>query len=440
MESACGRGTEGDKHRMKIKWKPSRKQIIVYGVTLILSLLYVFVGHHVAMKGMLTISDPEMNLVPYKAKVEKILSREALPEEEGGGFRIFFDAKILSGEKKGQVVTALQESDPYTPVQLKEVSYGDKVLVYETNVEDVGASWMLGEYLRTDALIWLGVLFCVGLLIFGRMKGLNTLVSLVFTCLSVFIVFIPSVLSGQNIYLWSSLTCLFITVMTLLFINGADRKTLAAGIGCFSGVAVSGLLTLVMGQLLHLTGMLDEDSMYLYLLHEDRPVDLKAVIFASIIIGAIGAIMDVAMSVSSSLMEIRSKAGTMSRRELFQSGITIGRDMMGTMANTLVLAYIGSSLSVTLLLVVYSSSMLALLNREMIIVEILNALVGSLGILLTIPLTSLVCALLFAGKKEGLPQEESGSDGEAENPAPDMKEDFLSIDSFSEKNDSYDGI
>ncbi len=422
-----------------MKKKPSLKQMIVYGVTVVLSALYIFVGHHIAMQGMVTVSDSESTPAPYKAKVVKILSRETPSEEDGGGFLIYFDAEILSGEKKGQVVTAMQESDPYTPVQLKEVSYGDKVLLYEANIEDVETGWMLGEYVRTDALIWLGVLFCIGLLIFGRLKGVNTLISLAFTCLSIFVVFIPSVLSGQNIYLWSSVTCLFITAMTLLVVNGADRKSLAAGIGCFSGVAVAGLLTVVMGWIINLTGLLDDDSMHLYLLHEDKPIDLKAIIFASIIIGAIGAIMDVSMSISSSLLEVRSKAGVMTRKELFQSGITIGRDIMGTMANTLVLAYIGSSLSVTLLLVVYSNSMLALLNREMIVVEILNALVGSFGILLTIPLTSLVCALLYAGKKGSLPQE-PGSDGEEENPAPVLKEDFLSIDSFSGGNDSYDGL
>ena len=161
-----------------MKKKPSLKQIIVYGVTVVLSALYIFVGHHIAMQGMVRITDSESTPAPYKAKVVKILSRETPSEEDGGGFLIYFDAEILSGEKKGQVVTAMQESDPYTPIQLKEVSYGDKVLLYEANIEDVETGWMLGEYVRTDALIWLGVLFCIGLLIFGRLKGVNTLISL----------------------------------------------------------------------------------------------------------------------------------------------------------------------------------------------------------------------------------------------------------------------
>lgn len=373
----------------------------VYLITIVLSTVFIIAGNRIASQGLISVEGSDDVPPPVKAKVTQILSREEDNAEDGAaGLKIIFEAKILSGDRKGDIVTSLQQTDAYSPVQLKEIAYGDTVLLYENTDEEIDTDWLLGEYVRTDALIWLGVLFCLGLLIFGRIKGVNTLISLVFTCLAVFIVFIPSVLAGQNIYAWSIIICVFIIVMTLLIVNGADRKSLAAGIGCFSGVAAAGILTLLMDSIIKLTGMVDEDSMYLYLLHEDNPIDLKAIIFAAIIIGAIGAIMDVSMSISSSLMELKNKVGAMSPKALFRSGITIGRDIMGTMANTLVLAYIGSSLSVTLLVVAYSNSMLALLNREMIVVEILNALVGSIGILLTIPLTSLICAVLYASGKK----------------------------------------
>jgi uncharacterized membrane protein len=135
-----------------------------------------------------------------------------------------------------------------------------------------------------------------------------------------------------------------------------------------------------MDRTLALTGVLSEESVYLTYLPMETPIDLKAIIFAAIVIGAIGAIMDVAMSISSALWEIAGTSESASFETLFRSGINIGRDVMGTMANTLILAYIGSSLSVVLLISVYSSSLLYLLNREMIVVEILQALVGSFGI------------------------------------------------------------
>ena len=125
------------------------------------------------------------------------------------------------------------------------------------------------------------------------------------------------------------------------------------------------------------------------------PIDLKAIIFAAITLGALGAIMDVAMSIASSLYELRTEAKNPGFKMLMHSGMEIGKDMMGTMSNTLVLAYIGSSLATVLLLIAYNNSLIELLNKEMIVVEILQTLVGSLAILFTIPLTSFVASVLY---------------------------------------------
>jgi uncharacterized membrane protein len=155
-----------------------------------------------------------------------------------------------------------------------------------------------------------------------------------------------------------------------------------------------------MDKVLELSGILDEDSVYLTYLPTENPIDLRAIIFAAILIGAMGAIMDVSMSIASSLWEIKEESASPTRGSLFKSGMNIGRDVLGTMANTLILAYIGSSLSVVLLLSVYSSSVLYLFNREMIVVEILQSLVGSFGLLFAMPLTSLVSAFLYTEKKD----------------------------------------
>jgi uncharacterized membrane protein len=183
--------------------------------------------------------------------------------------------------------------------------------------------------------------------------------------------------------------------MTLLVVSGANKKTLVACIGCVGGVLIAGILTLIMAHFLKLTGVVDESSYSLTTVNTDNPIDLLAIIFASIIIGAMGAVMDVAMSVASSLHELKLKAPELTVKELFNSGMVIGRDMMGTMANTLVLAYIGSSLTVTVLIVIFNSSLLELFNKERIVVEVLQALVGSTGILFTIPFSCIVSALMY---------------------------------------------
>jgi uncharacterized membrane protein len=213
-------------------------------------------------------------------------------------------------------------------------------------------------------------------------------------------VFIPSVLAGQNIYIWSVVTCVYVIIMTMLFINGANKKSFSAGMGCFCGVAIAGLLTVLMSWLLKLTGMVNEDSLYLQLVQTANPIDLRGIIFAAIIIGALGAIMDVAMDIASSLYELRRNVPDISARKLIGSGFNIGRDVMGTMANTLVLAYIGSGLATTLLLVAYNVTFIELMNMELIVVELLQALVGSIGILLAIPMTAFICAAIYPQRKQ----------------------------------------
>jgi uncharacterized membrane protein len=249
------------------------------------------------------------------------------------------------------------------------------------------------EYSRTSALLILAVVFLGLIVLFGRTKGLKTLVSLVFTVLSIFIVFIPAILGGQNIYAWTIVTCAFITISTVLLVYGYSRKTLATALGCIAGVLVAGLLTLIMNNVLRLTGFVDENAIYLEQLNSK--IDLKAIIFAGILVGAVGAIMDVAIDISSSLTEVASKMEKPDFKEIVKSGFNIGKDIMGTMTNTLILAYIGSSLSTVLLLTASSHSVAYLFNLEMIAVEILQALAGSIGILTTIPLTSLIAAALY---------------------------------------------
>jgi len=381
-----------------------KRNTLIYITTIIFSIILLIIGNRITVKNLDLLSGVD-GIVAQKAAVVKIVSTKHVEYDLGGdtpevGKEIAFSAKILSGELKGKQIVALQTIDPFTGTSLKEIESGDKVILYKLDNKDSEYDWVLVEYLRTDSLLILGIAFLIFLVIFGHFKGFNTIVSLIFTCTAIFAVFIPAILQGYNIYFWSIITCVFIISMTLLIVYGANKKSLAAGIGCLVGILVSGILTLFMNNILKLTGLVSEESMYLVRINEKHPIDLKAIIFAAILIGAIGAIMDVSMSIAAALAELQEKLEYTPFSLLVKSGISIGRDIMGTMANTLILAYIGSSLSVVLLLISYNSSFLELLNKEMIVVEILQSLVGSIGILVTIPITSLICAYLFSERIE----------------------------------------
>lgn len=370
--------------------------------TIIFSILYIVFGSKIASSNMPTIEHIYQDDC-VTAKVVGIISRQSAAQEIegvifGDGINIIFAAEITTGPEKGTMVTAIQNCDPNSPFDLREVKTGDHVLLTVNPNVPNSQYRIMGEHIRTNTLAVLAVVFFLMLLLFGKLKGFYTLISLVFTCLAVFTVFIPSVISGKNIYLWSIITCIFIISMTLILVNGFNSKSLCAAIGCVTGILASASLYFISDHFMQLTGMVDEDSLHLKFLLDNQIIDLKAIVFAAIIIGAVGAIMDVAVSMAASLHELKVSVPNITPAAIMRSGMTIGRDMMGTMSNTLILAYIGSSLSVTLLLIAYSSSWIALLNREMIVVEVLQALVGSMGMTLTIPLTSLICAVIYCSK------------------------------------------
>lgn len=376
------------------------KKTLVYVLTILLSALYIYFGNKVATLNPVDYSLDTGTGTPQKVKVTQIIDAN-YGDIVYNGYEtedkvILFEAQFLKGYRKGETFRAVQYVDSMYAIDQRIVAPGDKIIVYlNQNMSVPDVKYMFAEFYRVDFIIFLCVRFCVLLLIFGRKNGVNTLVSLLFTVGSVFFVFIPAVLNGGSIYSWSISTCIYIIFMTLLIISGFSKKSLAAMIGCSSGVLVAGIITLIANKVMYLTGLTTEDSMYLLFLNQERPIDLKAIIFAAIILGAVGAIMDVSMSLSSSLAEIRNKVGEMSAAQITKSGMVVGRDIMGTMANTLILAYIGSSLSVTLLLAAHSNNPLLLFNTEMILVELLQAISGSLGILLTIPLTSIICGILY---------------------------------------------
>ncbi len=375
------------------------KQSLYQIIAVFVSALLIFVSY-IYIVGDGSIFKGELDGEIIKAKVIRVTDVQTQNASGENEFvTVHFKAQALNSDLRGKTLDAVQEIDKSYAFSPRQVEQGDKVLI-DSYVQNGKQMFYFGDFIRITPLLWLLVIFCVLVIAFSKMQGLKTVVSLGFTCISVFCVLIPAILNGHNIYLWAILVCVFITVMTLAIISGFNKKALCAGIGCVSGVMCAGLITLVTDKFLNMSGLLEEESIYLLQLYPENPINLKAIIFAMIIVGAVGAVMDVSMSISSSLYELRLKSPDIRPKELMKSGFTIGRDMMGTMANTLVLAYIGSSLTSVLLLVAYNSGIEQVVNRELIIAEILQALAGSLGMLLTLPLTSAVCSVIYYGKGE----------------------------------------
>jgi len=377
----------------------------LYLLTVAVSVLLVFIGNR-AVRGPQVVQDFPHEVV--RATVQNVVGLttpdiyfDAFDDFDDTadllallGERLIFEARIAEGAQRGRIVTAEQSLGDFWGVgePLREVTRGDSILLIHTNDR-----WFFLEHVRTGKMAVLGALFVLCILLLGGKKGFNTVLSLGLTCAAVFAVFIPSILSGKNIYVMAALVCAYTTIMTLSIVIGFNKKSFAAAIGCLGGILVTGIITVIMDNILFLTGIIDEHSRLLATM-PGVSINLRAIVFAGIIIGAMGAIMDVAMSISSSLWELKEEARELTFETLFRSGMNIGRDIMGSMANTLILAYIGTSLSVVLILSVFSNSLTELLNREMIVIEILQALAGSFGILFAMPLTAFACAIIYVRK------------------------------------------
>lgn len=372
------------------------KKKVIYAVCVAIAVIIPIIAWMIVDKqyNKLEFDSGEIHL---RARVMEIISSgsdEQLSEDYAPDKSIVFTARVISGSRKGEIYTATQTISSYAPYNPKEVETGDKVIITSYQNE----TWVFNEYVRSDALIILAGVFFIALIAFGRSKGVKTTLSLILTVMSV-IIMISAILIGGNIYALAVLTSLYIVFMTLLIVNGTGHMSFAAAFGCVGGVLVSAALTLFMSYATGITGFTDECALYLSYIGDSKTIDLKALVFASIIIGCIGAVMDVAVDIAASLHEIAVKIDNPTFAGLFKSGITISRNVIGTMSNTLILAYIGSSLC-SVLLIYYNCSVstLNLMNREVIITELLQILIGSMGILLTLPMTSLISAFVYTRK------------------------------------------
>ncbi len=379
----------------------SLSSIIIYLLIVGFSILFIVFGSIICKPELFEQNTEEF----YKAKVISVgeIETEVFTLDDGNSFesrKIHFTALITSGVNNGETVEAVQIMNTMYSIQAKEIKNGSKIIVSPSSMLEADQEeWIFIEYNRSDTLIWFGIIFLLLLLIFGRSKGLSTIISLAFTVFAIFSVYIPSILKGYNIYLSTFVVSIFLIFMSLLIMNGANKKTICAIVGNIGGVAVAALIAIVMNHILNITGIVDEDYAFLMSAQLKSPINLIAIVWGGIVIGSLGAIMDVAMSISSAMNELAENMEERTFAKLLKSGMNIGRDTIGTMTNTLILAYVGSSLATVLLMIVYNKNTLFLFNMEMIVVEVLQAIVGSLGILFAVPATALFSAYIFTKEK-----------------------------------------
>lgn len=187
----------------------------------------------------------------------------------------------------------------------------------------------------------------------------------------------------------------FTTVVTMCMVDGITKKSVAAMLGTIIGVVFSGAFALIFGQVTSITGYNVSDIENLVYVGEMTDIKIGELLFAGILIASLGAVMDVGMSIASTLNELKEQNPQMMLKELFQSGMNVGRDMMGTMTNTLILAFTGGSVNTLVFIFAYNYEYQQVINMYSVGIEIMQGLSSSLGVIMAVPVTSWIAAFLY---------------------------------------------
>ena len=371
----------------------SRKEILRRGCILIgciIFFLFLYQYNQIEKATLLTTDNRSFE----KAVVTEIV-KDNLQESGTRTGEQIVKLKLLTGEKKGTIIEANSSSSYLFGAVCKP---GMKVIALVSTADDTIAASVY-SYDRTFLLYGIVIVFLLTVWLLGGKKGFAAVCGLVFTFICIIYLFLPMIYRGVSPCWAAILVVAITTIVTMYFIGGASRKTISAIVGTIAGVGIAGIFAFICGKLTQISGYNVSDIDSLVYIQEKTGIKIGELLFAGILIAALGAVMDVAMSIASTIQEIHDKNPALTRKELFWSGIHVGRDVMGTMSNTLVLAFTGGSINTLVFVYSYNYSHLQLMNMYDIGIEIIQGISASMGVILTVPFVAFVSAWLLKNKK-----------------------------------------
>ena len=268
---------------------------------------------------------------------------------------------------------------------------GDKVIVQEFSIgSDEGTTYIITDFQRTGYLKFLFLVFVLVVLIIGRKHGLYSLLGMGFSFLMIFKFILPQIINGANPIFITVVASLFIIPITFYLSHGFNKKTHIAIVSTVITLLITVLLTSISVNLARLTGYSSEEAMFLQVANQN--INMKGILLAGIIIGFLGVLDDVTVSQSSIVSQLRKSKRHYDSTELYNDAMNVGRDHITSMINTLVLVYSGAAMPLLLLFVNNPQPFVDVINMEIIADEIIRTLVGSIGLVLAVPLTTFIAS------------------------------------------------
>ncbi len=340
--------------------------------------------------------------------VEKIglVSRDGQTFEKGVVTEIIRDNLQYDGSRVGEQLVRVEMKTGARAGQTLEMTSssgylfgagcteGMKVIVMQSVSGDSTVASVYAQDRETVIYVFAGLYLLVLCLVGGK-QGVKGALGLVFTFFCILFVYLPLVYRGHSPFWVSVFICTITTVVTMYLIGGPTMKTLVATGGTVAGVCIAGLAATAFSSASGITGWNVSDIESLLTLWNTNGIQVGGLLFSGLLISSLGATMDVAMSIGSAISEIHAQTPDISRRELFRAGMRVGRDMMGTDSNTLILAFAGGSISMLVLDYAYDLPYLQIINSNNIGIAIMQGLAGSFGIVLSVPVTVLLAVFLY---------------------------------------------
>ena len=336
-----------------------------------------------------------------KASVNEILSEEINQDEYADNAFVGsqeLEVTVKSGTYKGETMVAYNFVGPLSGIP---VAKGDGVVLTIKTHADGETYATVYEFNRIPFLAIFIILFFIAVVIIGGRTGLKSMIGLIFTILCLFTILIPVILKGAPPIISTFVICAYIALVCFTILGGVHRKTISAFLGTVSGTFLAMIFGLAAQFFAKIDGYrLGDAEPLLQLKYIDATaINIRGLMTASIIICALGAVMDVAMSISSALEEVHTANPSLKRKDLFKSGMNIGRDMVGTMTNTLILAFLGSEFALIIFIYSRGLTFYHLFSTAFVSMETISGIASSIGMVLAIPLTALIASTLISGKK-----------------------------------------
>ena len=324
-----------------------------------------------------------------RARVAEVLEEGLLEQGEVSQPYQLLRLKITDGSLKGQELTVEYGSLVFTN-ESRLFREGDRVLVERTRTMEGGDVFQVTDNVRSGPLLWLGLLFVAATVVLNGWQGLRSLLGMAVSLVVIIAFIVPQILAGRDPVVVAVLGSVVMMGISLYLVYGWNRKTHVAVAGLLLSLIVTGLLSVLAVNWARLSGFGAEEAGFLQV--AGVQLDTRGLLLAGIIIGTLGALDDVAIGQSSTIYELSKANPRLTGQALFKHGMVVGRDHIAAMVNTLLLAYVGAALPLVLMFSVYAEPLGLTINREIIAEEIVRTLVGSLGLLAGVPLTSMIAA------------------------------------------------